>query len=63
MERINSSKLQILEQEADRAIEAAAKIATEMEHEATKVAENIRNISMAAAELSDLVLSTASQKK
>ena len=76
MERSKLSRLQLLEREADRAIEAASKSAndtnrlakaasksaTALEEEASKVAENIRTISKAAAELSELTLAATAQK-
>jgi methyl-accepting chemotaxis protein len=77
MERIKLSKLQQLERDADRAIEAAAKSAretqrlakaasksaTDLEQEASKVADNVREISRAAEELSILTIAATAQKK
>jgi hypothetical protein len=77
MDRTKLSRLQVLERDADRAIEAASKSANEtqrlakaasksataLEEEAAKVAENIRNISKAATDLSELTLAATAQKK
>ena len=77
MDRTKLSRLQVLERDADRAIEAASKSANEtqrlakaasksataLEEEAAKVAENIRNIARAAADLSELTLAATAQKK
>ncbi len=77
MDRTKLSRLQVLERDADRAIEAASKSANEtqrlakaasksataLEEEAAKVAENIRNIARAATDLSELTLAATAQKK
>ena len=77
MDRSKLSTLQQLERDADRAIEAtaksaretqrlakaASKCATDLENEAAKVADSVRDISKAAEELSTLAIGATAQKK